>query len=654
MKQLIAIPVFIAVLFAGFKSFKPQPVTYEASAFRENILENVNDFAAACEQLKQAAAQFEQGKINITALQEQVLKTRLVYKRSEVVLEYYFPKHCKAYLNGAPLLHPDPYPTDEKYDNKNYYGVTPKEYSKNIPLDQIDTEHYKGARRIIEPEGLQAIDELVFSDEATASAQQINKLAAKLADAVPAIQAGVTSRNYFYDFEIIEASRLELVRIFSLGVTGFDTPGSLNGLPETAVALQSTQQLINELISKTDKTLQQKTETLFKDAVAYLNKNKDFNTFDRLNFLTLYINPLYKTLGEVQQQLHLPSSAERWGKVASWNAASTNIFAEDFVNPYYYSMLPEEKDSDALRELGSKLFYEPVLSKSGTMSCATCHKPELAFTDGLATSAASVKGKNVLRNAPTLINSVYSDRYFYDVRAFDLEEQAGHVIENHLEFNTSFETIVKQLNESTEYKKAFNTIFGNGQVTRYQFSQALSSYVLSLRSFDSPFDRYVQGKTTSLPKEVKEGFNLFTGKAACATCHYVPNFSGLIPPLFEENETEVLGVLKSATEKMPDNDMGRYNSGIIDDKEDIYRRSFKTSTVRNAALTAPYFHNGGYNTLEEVIDFYDKGGAAGLGFAYEIPNQTLSPDPLNLSKKEKKALIAFIASLNSNIKHPNK
>lgn len=653
MKQLIAIPVFIAVLFAGFKTLKPKPVIYEASAFRNNILDNVNDFALACEELKQAAAQFEQGKTNIKALQEKVLHTRLVYKRSEMVLEYYFPKHCKAYLNGAPLLHPDPYPTDEKYNNKNYYGVTPKEYSKNIPLDQIDIEHYKGARRIIDPEGLQAIDELVFSDEATESAQQISKLAVKLADAVPAIQAGVTNRNYFYDFEMIEASRLELVRIFSLGVTGFDTPGSLNGLPESAAALQSAQLLINELIIKSDKVLQQKAATLFKGAITYLNKNNNFDSFNRLDFLTLYINPLYKTLGEVQRQLHLPSSAERWGKVASWNAASTNIFAEDFVNPYYYSMLPEEKDSEGLRKLGSKLFYEPLLSKSGTMSCATCHKPELAFTDGLATSASSVKGKNVLRNAPTLINAVYSDRYFYDVRAFDLEEQAGHVIENHLEFNTSFEAIVKQLNDNVEYKTAFNAVFGKSQVNRYQFSQVLSSYVLSLRSFDSPFDRYVQGKTTSLPKEVKDGFNLFTGKAACATCHYVPNFSGLIPPLFEENETEVLGVLKSATEQVPDNDMGRYSSGIIDDKEDIYRRSFKTSTVRNASLTAPYFHNGGYNTLEEVIDFYDKGGAAGLGFGYEIPNQTLSADALNLSKKEKKALIAFIASLNSNIINPN-
>ncbi|MFL9842865.1 cytochrome-c peroxidase [Flavobacterium rhizosphaerae] len=650
MKNLYALPFIFIFCFIALKTLPlPKSETYYTDDFRAYIIKGANAFADECEQLKKASDDFKNGTITLEQLQNEVAKTRLAYKNIETITEYYYPQHCKAYLNGAPLKHPDPYPVNQKYSSQNYYGVTPEEYSKDQPLDYLDIEHYKGERKIIDPVGLQALDELVFSEEATQSAGRITELAYQLENAVPAIQIALQKRNFFYDFEIIEAARLEVVRILSLGITGFDTPGSLQALPESAVALASLQSLIKPLTNKTTGVLGSQVQGLALGAAAYLTKHNNFNTFDRLEFLTVYINPLYKKLGEVQQQLHLPSSAERWGKVPAWNAASTNIFSEDFLNPYYYSLLPQEKDNDSLRALGKKLFYEPLLSNSGTMSCASCHDPKLAFTDGLPTSAASVEGKNVLRNAPTLINAVFSDCYFYDLRAYDLEEQAEHVVENHLEFNTSFANIEKQLNKNDTYKNLFYKVFGNKKpINRYQFAQALSSYVLSLRSFDSEFDRYVQGKSTQLPKQVKDGFNLFAGKAACATCHYIPTFSGLVPPLFEESETEVLGVLKSADEKVPDNDLGRYNSGIPQDKEDIYRRSFKTSTVRNAALTAPYFHNGGYKTLEEVLEFYDQGGAAGMGFEYEIPNQTLAPDALNLSNKEKKAIIAFIKSLNSN------
>mgnify|MGYP001762348969 FL=1 len=282
------------------------------------------------------------------------------------------------------------------------------------------------------------------------------------------------------------------------------------------------------------------------------------------------------------------------------------------------------------------------------MSCASCHKPELAFTDGQKTSLSGVEGKRVLRNSPTLINAVFSDRYFYDLRATDLEEQAEHVIANHLEFNTSFEEIEKKLNADPVHKKQFTALFKDNNISRYQLASALSSYIISLRSFNSPFDRYVQGKSKNISAQVRLGFNLFTGKAACATCHYAPTFSGLVPPLYQENESEVLGVFANVKNKTIDSDPGRMASKIPEDREEIYRSSFKTVTVRNAKLTAPYFHNGGYNTLEEVLDFYNNGGAAGVGFAYEVPNQTLAPDALGLTPKETGAIIAFIESLTDN------
>lgn len=644
MNLKISLPIVAFILLCLAPKLGSSKSGYYQDDFKPIITTGIKNFGAEVTKLKVSADGFNNGQITLAQLRQQLSITRRAYKFTETTLEYYYPKHTKAFINGAPLRHLDPYPVKEEYNEKNYYGVTPQEYSKDITLDYLDTEHYRGEQRVIDPVGLQTLDELIFSDEAGSSKKEILELTNKLANAIPAIEASIRQRNFFYDFEIIEAARLELVRIFTMGVTGFDTPGSLNALPEAVSALKGIEDIINPLIKKVPVTTSQKINMLFQGAKTYLNNN-NFDSFDRLGFLTKYINPLYKELGKVQQSLKLPSSAERWVKVPSWNANSDNIFAEDFLNPYYYSLLKKENDSDSLRQLGKKLFYDASLSKSGAMSCATCHKPELAFTDGQPTSLASIDGKRVLRNALTLINSVFADKYFYDLRAIDLEDQAEHVIASHLEFNTSFENIEKILNIDADYGKQFAQLFKTKTIARHQFGAALSSYVISLRSFNSAFDKFVQGKSKAISPQIREGFNLFTGKAACATCHYAPTFSGLVPPLYQENESEVLGVFTNAKDKIIDNDPGRIASKLPEDKEDIYRSSFKTVTVRNAKLTAPYFHNGGYKTLNEVLDFYNQGGAAGVGYAYEVPNQTLAPDALNLSKKEIAAIIAFIEAL---------
>jgi cytochrome c peroxidase len=136
------------------------------------------------------------------------------------------------------------------------------------------------------------------------------------------------------------------------------------------------------------------------------------------------------------------------------------------------------------------------------------------------------------------------------------------------------------------------------------------------------------------------------GKAQCGTCHFAPNFSGLVPPLYTENESEVLGVPEdpNAAVKKADADNGRYSNKLYSEMAWIYEKSFKTVTVRNAALTAPYFHNGSYKTLKQVVDFYNNGGGAGMGL--NIKNQTLAADSLHLSDGEKKSLVAFMQSLN--------
>ncbi len=619
---------------------------YYQDEFRPIIVAQANALENEVDVLNSTAVSYRQGNLNLKQLRTQLIKTRLAFKKAEGILEYYFPKHIKSYINGPPLHHLDPYPVKEEFNTNHYYGISPAEYSKTLPIDQLNTDHYRGQQRVVAPVGLQVLDEMIFAEENSINPEEVVKLTYNLKETYAVLVKAVAFRNYFYEHEVMEAARLELVRIFTMGITGFDTPGSLNAMNEATASLEGMKQVLKPLMSRMNASEKQQTETAFKNAIIYLERNKDFDSFDRLVFLTDYFNPLYKALLQMQVGLHIKSSQEISGEVSAWNAYSNNLFADDFLNPYYYTLLKQKDDTPYLRELGKQLFYDTSLSSNGKMSCASCHRPELAFTDGVPKSLASVEGKSVLRNAPSLINAVFSDRYFYDLRAVDLEEQGEHVIENHLEFNTTFPEIIKKLNTSPEYQALFEKAFeGNTAINRYRFSAALTSYVTSLRSFNSTFDRYARGESKEISPQVKLGFNLFTGKAGCATCHYAPLFSGLVPPLFHENESEVLGMLSKPNTMNIDMDAGRIGNGTVEDNEEIYRGSFKTTTVRNVKLTAPYFHNGAYTTLEEVIGFYNKGGAAGLGLTYEVPNQTLPPDYLNLSKKEIAALIAFMESL---------
>lgn len=618
---------------------------YYQDQFRPVVLNQAKAFQLEIETLHVAALSYQQKKTNLKNLRVQLAKTRLAYKKAECILEYYYPKHMKSYINGAPLNHLDPYPVKEEFNTNNYYGLTPQEYSKTLPIDQLNTDHYRGQQRVVSPVGLQVLDETVFG-ESQPDAIAIVELTEDLIEKFSTVSRALEFRNYYYEHEVMEAARLELVRIFSLGITGFDTPGSLNGMEEAATALAGTQDVLKPLAERMNQEQRSGVETAFAKAVSYLKKSKDFDSFDRAVFLTEYFNPLYSVLLEMQQQLGVKSTEQVTGQVTSWNAYAKGLFAEDFLNPYYYTMLKEDDDSHELRNLGKMLFYDPLLSGNGTMSCASCHKPEMAFSDGVAKSVAGEEGRTVLRNSPSLINAVFADKYFYDLRAFDLEEQAGHVIENHLEFNTTYDEIIRKLSSTPKYKAAFEKAFGAAtEINRYRFSAALTSYVVSLRSFNSAFDRFARGDAKAISEQAKQGFNLFMGKAACATCHFAPTFSGLVPPLFQENESEVLGVMVNPSTMKPDSDTGRIGNKIVEDQEEIYRNSFKTTSVRNVAVTAPYFHNGAYKTLNEVIDFYNTGGAVGVGMSYEVPNQTLPPDHLDLSEKEIAALIAFLESL---------
>ncbi|MBT1689766.1 cytochrome-c peroxidase [Dawidia soli] len=600
-KILLLIAIAAVTLFA----FKQTPAPIDTGVRKD--IAALQTTAAALEQTAQA---FQTGKVGIDSLRAIVARTRRQYKKVEFLLAYYYPEYVEEYINGAPLLH----------------------------LERYDTRPV-----VRNPEGLQTLDELAYTSDGRAVALQITTLAQRFYTRYKNLVAGFSDQPVTAADAAL-ALRLQLVRIFTLGVTGFDTPGSVHALPEAAASLASLQQIAAAIFPGEPGTILQQS---FTRTLHYIRQPVAFADFDRLTFLKDHINPLYKESLRLQQ-LFYPEAAQAAyiGQYPQpWNPMSADLFAADFLDPYFYTGLTRAEDSDALRTLGQTLFYDVRLSHTGTMSCASCHDPAQGFADARPRAQSNIQGVTVQRNAPTLLNAVYADRYFYDLRAFTLEQQAEHVIFNPREFNTAHEEILRKLEQDKAYRAQFQKTFSSPGITRERFAKALSSYVLSLRSFNSPFDRYVRGEAALADTAIRSGFNLFMGKANCGTCHFAPVFSGLSPPEYRKNESEILGVLQdpAARRKTLDPDNGRLDNQVFSEASWIFERSFKTTTVRNVALTAPYFHNGAYKTLEEVIDFYNNGGGTGHGL--EVKNQTLAADSLHLSVSEKAALIAFLHSL---------
>ena len=321
------------------------------------------------------------------------------------------------------------------------------------------------------------------------------------------------------------------------------------------------------------------------------------------------------------------------------NPKADNLFASDFLNLPAFGNKGAYNNNQNVIQLGKKIFNDKSLSKDNVMSCATCHDSKKAFTDGF-TFAKSNKGKPLLRNTPTLAYVAYQQSFFYDAIAFSLEGQIKNVVENTQEFHTDLFSIEKAILSDSTYVSAFEKLYDDG-VTNRNILNAITNYERSLGDFTSKFDQNMQGKVANLSASEKNGFNLFMGKATCATCHFPPTFNGTVPPKYDESELENLGVPKNADFDNPikDTDLGRYYLYNIEERKYF----FKTPTIRNITLTAPYMHNGVYSTLEEVVTFYNKGGGLGLGI--DNPNQTLPEDQLELTDKETKDLINFMKTL---------
>jgi cytochrome c peroxidase len=275
-------------------------------------------------------------------------------------------------------------------------------------------------------------------------------------------------------------------------------------------------------------------------------------------------------------------------------------------------------------ELGKALYFDPRLSGSNWISCATCHNPAMGWGDGLPTSIGhnfQVLG----RHSPSVINSAFYGLQFWDGRAATLEEQAGGPIVSPGEMNQDMDELIQELSALKGYVDLFNKAYPGEGITKNTITKAIASFERTAVSKDSPFDKYMEGDKTAISESAQRGFDLFVGKAQCAVCHSGFNFS--------DNGFHNIGV-KNLTEK---EDIGRFTIVPINSM----KGAFKTPTLRDIALSAPYMHNGMYKTLEEVIDHYDRKGDDQSNLS---PNMQ-GTEPLNLTSEEKKDLVEFLKSL---------
>lgn len=273
--------------------------------------------------------------------------------------------------------------------------------------------------------------------------------------------------------------------------------------------------------------------------------------------------------------------------------------------------------TEAKIELGKQLYFDPRLSRDNTISCASCHDPKMGWSNGAAV-ATGIRGQQGGRSAPTIINAGYFYFQFWDGRATEVEGQALGPIQNPIEMDLTLDELVEKLNGIEGYRQQFHEVFGT-DATAENVAKAIGAFERTIISGNAPYDQFKAGDTSALSESAQRGMELFFNKGHCSACHSGPNFS--------DGAFHNLGV----SFDREDPDLGRFvHSNLGGD-----RGAFKTPTLREIARTAPYMHDGSLKTLEDVIEYYNKGGT---------PNDYLDEEifELNLTEAEKKDLATFL------------
>lgn len=601
MKVLSKYPVlfilFIITCFALWqcRNEKQQPLQEDMGTVKTEILKTNAAFEKQISELILLVSENTAEK----TLQQKFETLRKTYKNMEWAVEYFLP-HSARFINGPAL-----------------------------PEIEMD-EHTE-----LEPEGLQVLEEL-FYPYTPENKEETIRLLKKLTNKSNTIKANFQAISISKD-QIFDALRQQVFRISSLGISGFDTPVAGTFLQEMPYALEGIRNTLQQISTdqSKDKALKDLHQAI-DSAISTLKKNTDKNTFDYVNFIPDHLNRISSLMLEFKTQEKIPDIEIT--SALSKNAAT--FYSEKAFDPNAFTPGKEFAYSKEKAALGQQLFNDKILSDNNKRSCSTCHIPEKAFTDGLPRSM-SLAHSELQRNAPSLNYAGFQHGQFWDMRKDDLEGQSSDVISNKEEMHGDLNVILGKINRDPKYLPEFKKIYKTQKAETWQLQNALASYIRSLAKFNSDFDEYMRGNKSAMTENQKQGFNLFVGKAQCAICHFVPLFNGTVPPNFKKTEQEVLGTAVDGSNKAFDKDQGR---GKFHETVASLQHSFKTPTLRNISKTAPYMHNGGYRTLKEVMNFYNKGG--GKGFGFKVENQTLSDAPLNLTDKETDQIIDFMNALN--------
>lgn len=514
------------------------------------------------------------------------------------------------------------------------------------PVPSFETDVH--VLHVDDPHGLQILEELMETDFEK-NEQIILDEKMRLKPVLKKLKAAFQSIP-LQTWELFEAQHMAITRLINLGLSGFDSPAWLLSIQDARVVL--TQMNSDALVLA--KTFPSSFADSIVEELDHCLMALGKSEFDNLPRYDLYRNWLIP----IQMKWwywHSESGIERYWDIQAVPRGlgrGNHLFAADYLDPLASMKGNTEEPNVHQVELGRLLFFDPILSSDGSMACVSCHQPDLAYSDGKIVPNSKGGAGQLKRNSPSLLNSAYQSNFFWDMRSRDLNDQISHVVFSSDEFDNDFNKIVQTLSESVQYTALFEKAFPTYRpaISPGTIKLSLEFFIRSLNSWNSKLDLAMRGELNLNPDEQK-GFDLFFGKAACVTCHFAPNFNGYVPPHYLETEGEIIGVLKQPTKHIVDDDWGMYHrfQYAYPEAGEI-KGLFKTPSLRNVELTAPYMHNGSFKNLAEVIAFYNHGGALGLGLPW--PQQTLSADSLNLTNREREQLLSFLLTLTDR-QYPN-
>ncbi len=445
------------------------------------------------------------------------------------------------------------------------------------------------------------------------------------------------------------ANRLYILNLAAIYTSGFECPDKAYLVTELRDMMHAVQRIYDW---HDESFAGSPLSVAYRDAYAKTlqfadEQSDDYEQFDHFHFIRDHVNLLFRLNQEMIRRYGFYSTS----MVDYTLSDSVNsLFDKQLFNGQdwkgIYSFVDDPQVLREMRNTGELLFNDPILSGNLLRSCASCHRPDMAFTDTTRpTSLLTDRKSPHERNAPSLLNVLHNHLLMQDGKHLTLQEQARTVMANPIEMNGDIKEIVARVMSCNTYKDAFRQWMKytpeEKRPTIEHISSVISIYLHDYSVAYSPFDD-AMNQGVEPDTGVIKGFNVFMGKANCASCHFIPQFNGIKPP-YVNSEFEVLGVPEDMRYAQLSRDSGRYKVHPVAEM----MNAFRTPTVRNSSFTAPYMHNGIMKTMEEVIDFYDKGGGAGRGLT--VPSQTLAADSLHLTAGEIQSLLTFMRSLDERV-----